>query len=169
LSFVLSGTGGDHRVDLSFNTDELQNLDNRLINVAGGEEHLFDMILTSQLSEAVLNFYDDTSNFDNIKLELGYDFAGKELMNISVTDFSRIEDLNVDPFILKDLLVEDTSANGVQITTLTNPTDEVEVNLLGFDTDEVTQAINTLAIYDPNDFGMLLEELFIPDQSLLML
>ena len=163
------GTGGDHRVDLCFNTVELQNLDNRLIDLAGGEEQLFDMILSSQLSKAVLNFYDDTSNFDNIKLELSYDFAGKELIDIGVTDFSRIEELNVDLFILKDLLVEDTSANGVQITTLTNPTDEVEVNLLGFDTDEVTQAINTLAIYDPNDFGMLLEELFIPDQSLLML
>lgn len=162
LRLVISGTGGDHRVDLSVNADEFQNLDKQLIDLAGGEDQLFDMILTGQLSDAVLNFYDTTSNFDNIELELGYDFAGKELIDISVTDFSRIEGLETDPFILKDLLVEDTSSNGVQITTLSNPTDELEVNLLGFTTDEVTQAIDTVAAYDPNDFGLLLDELFIP-------
>ena len=163
LSLVISGTGGDHRVDLSVNADEFQNLDNQLIDLAGGEDQLFDMILTGQLSDAVLNFYDRTSNFDNIELELGYDFAGKELIDISVTDLSKIEGLETDPFILKNLLVEDTSSNGVQITTLSNPTDEIEVNLVGFDTDEVTQAINTVAAYDPNDFGLLLDELFMPD------
>ena len=75
LSLVISGTGGDHRVDLSVNADEFQNLDNQLIDLAGGEDQLFDMILTGQLSDAVLNFYDNTSNFDNIELELGYDFG----------------------------------------------------------------------------------------------
>ena len=162
LSLTLMGTGGDHVLEFGVGLDGIEKIGNDLINLAGGEDAFFNMLFEDQLPNNIQQYLSDISNLDEIELTLGYDFAGKELINISVTDFSRIEDLETDLFILKDLLVEDTSSNGVQITTLTNPTDEVEVNLVGFDTDEVTQAINTVAAYDPNDFGLLLDELFIP-------
>ena len=163
LTLTLMGTGGDHVLEFGVGLDGIEKIGNDLITLAGGEDAFFNMLFEDQLPNNIQQYLSDTSNLDEIKLALGYDFAGKELIDLSLTDFSRIENLDVDPFILKNLLVEDTSANGVQITTLTNPTDEVEVNLLGFDTDEVTQAINSVAANNPNDFGLLLDELFIPD------
>jgi len=83
------------------------------------------------------------------------------LLDLSLTEFSRIENLEADPLVLKDLVISDTSSGGKTITTLSNPTEEVAVNLVGFTKAEVEAAIDTVSEYSYNDFDLVIEELFV--------
>ena len=169
LTLTLMGTGGDHVLEFGLGLDGIEKIGTDIIALAGGEDAFFNMLIEDQMSNNIQQYLSDISNLDEIELTLGYDFANKELIDIKLTDFSRLDSLNVDPFILKDLKIFDSSTDELRITTVANPTGEVAINLVGYSQYEVSSAIETVSSYAYNDFGMLLEELFIPDQNLLML
>jgi len=169
LTLTLMGTGGDHVLEFGLGLDGIEKIGTDIIALAGGEDAFFNMLIEDQMSNNIQQYLSDISNLDEIELTLGYDFANKELIDIKLTDFSRLDSLNVDPFILKDLKIFDSSTDELRITTVANPTGEVVINLVGYNQYEVSSAIETVSSYAYNDFGILLEELFIPDQNLLML
>ena len=66
---------------------------NNTIKAIHQDRTLLDMLLEGNLSEPILNFYSDASNFDGLELGFSYSFAGEELLDLSITEFLRIENV----------------------------------------------------------------------------
>ena len=161
ISLTIVGQSGTHVFDFSVNADGvLETFEEGLISAAGDEEALLNMILEGFVSTPVEEYVSDGNYLDGLKLGFTYQFDGDPLFDIQLDNILRLAELEGDPLVLEALRVsERTSGDEIQ-TTLTNPTEELEIHLLGFSEDEVINAIDAAA-YSYNDFGLVLEELYI--------
>lgn len=157
ISLKVVGQSGTHVFDFSLNADGLVD---GLLDVAGGDNELFDMIVEGFVTAPVNQYLDDINSFDSLKFGLNYQFEGDAIVSINLDNLPSLDGFEGDPLVLDALRVSDLSSGDLIQTTLTNPTEELEIHLMGFSEDEVIAAID-VAAYSYNDFGLVLEELFL--------